>query len=535
MNFRTTLILLVCLLLVGAYVMFTSGPNAPSRTNTSLTKVFDLTSNDINKLTITPADGKRIVLERKTLEGSANAGISPAQSDWKISEPITAYADGMKVSDLLDTLVASTSTAQIPITGNGADYGLDTPQFTVDLEAGAKSVRLDVGRVEKAGNELYVRIEGKDTAQVIAADLLDKLDTTAQKLRLTRMVNVDATTANWISIQRPVDPLTISKVAGNWEISLPGTRPTTLPAEQSVVQDLISAVNNAQATGFADATANASLLIGTPQATVTISAQPPTQPPSTQPVPSATVEFGALDSLVGKNVWARITPPGVLATLPKDTMDAILKGPLDLRDKTVARIDPSDVTEIRIAKNRPLPTQPIALGSITYDIDLVRRPPEKVSVIAGPPVPTTVPTTGPTTLASTQPTTGPFTQAVATTEPVKPPPSVWQMVGSDKPPVDADDTKVDAALAAFSSLRADKYLPTSPTTTGRKTFFVTLTRKSGPPVSITFYDPGATSSEPVLGIDGDAIFDVARTVITPLDVDFGKGGAANPNVPTANP
>jgi hypothetical protein len=498
MNFRTTLILLVCLVIVGGYVMFTSRSNSTqSVQNTNPQRVVDVTSADVTKLIITPSGEPPIVLIRSTQTGSAPQ-IGPAVSDWKITAPQSVYADGMKVSDLLDAVVNATSTAQVGIGSNAADYGLDSPQFTIELDAGMKTLHLDIGRKEQAGNELYVRLEGNDNAQVIAADLLDRLnDATVDKLRLARVVNADATAVNWLNIERPTDSLTLEKVAGQWQMSLPGKHPTTAPVEQSVAGDMISSINNMQATEFAAADADAKTLIGvTPQATVTLSSQ---ALPTTQPsVMSETVEFGLPDSLLGKNVWVRAMPPGSTFKIAKETQDSILKSSLDLRNRNVVQIDPDNVSEVRIVKLSPATTKPFNIPAGVRQVVLARRPP-KPAEAAGP----KLPSTHPTTIPATQPET------------------VWQL-RQNRIPADADDSKVTTLLSNFNPLKADQYLAAAPPGAGRTTYMVTITLKTGSPITIEFTDPGESSSDSPTGVYGDLNFNVARAVITSLDSDFAK-------------
>jgi uncharacterized protein DUF4340 len=506
MNFRTTVILLILLLGMVAYVMFTGGgpPSPQTAQQISPQRLLDIQSNDVSKVVLTPANGKAIILERATLTDTTPA-IEPAKSDWKLTSPITAYADATKVSDLVDGVVSAMSTSEVDISGqNIADFGLDDPQFTIELEAGPKSAKVDIGRQVKAGNELYVRVEGKNVAEVVGADLLDKLDTTADKLRLARLITADAATANWISIARQKDPLTLEKSGGQWQMTT--TQPTTLPVEQSVVGDLVTAINGAQAVAFGDDSSQADILIGRPRAAVQIGDQRPT----TQPV-NETIEFGEPDSILAKNYWVRVTPPGLLATVSKETMDSILKSSLDLRDRNIVQVASASVTQIRIVKNTPATTQPLPREASLHQVVLVRRPKPKVDLTAGPPLPATQPTTGPTTLATTLPTT----------LPAAPPPSVWQIT-STRTPADADDTKVDAALASFNPLKVDKYLDAAPNGTGQTTYYVTITTDTGKTISVMLSDPGESASAQPWGVCGDAIFNVPRSVIASLDVEFAK-------------
>jgi len=490
MNYRTTAILLALVAAVGAYVIYTE--SRPSQSidlqQINPTKLVDFSSGDVQKLTIAPAGGAP--------QAGSPPAVGPATSDWKIAEPIDAPADSFKVSDLIDAITSATSTAQVNGQTNSPDYGLDDPQFIVGIDTPQKSVTIDIGRLEKAGNELYVSVEGTNTVQVIDGDLLDKLNTSADKLRLARLVTADASGVHWLSISRTSDALTLEKTGDQWQLTVLGS-PTTRPAEASVVGDVISAINNAQAAGFAAPTDDVNLLMGQPSASVTVAKDAPTTQPSSQ---SETIEFGSPDSLVGQNVWVRVTPPGIVAKIPKETVDSILKPSLDFRSKQIMNIVAEDVKEIQILKTVPATTHPTTRPASVEQIVLTRR---VQSPLVGPPVPTTLPSTRPTT---------------------KPAPlSKWLVrQGQNASPVDADDAKVDAVLATFYPLRADKFFASAPLTSASDTrYVVTITTSSGRN-EVIFSDPGESTSSPVVGVSKIDAFTVPRTVIQALDVDFAK-------------
>jgi len=524
MNFRTTVILLVLLLGVVGYLYFTAGNAAPPEQRTiNAQKLLDINSTDVSKVVLRPKDGKDIVLERSTLTNPTPT-IEQAKSDWKLTSPITQYADTAKVTDLIDGVVGATSTSETALNStNSAEFGLDDPQFTIEFQAGTKTVKVIIGRVEKAANELYVRVEGKDVAEVVAADLLDKIDTTAEKLRLAKLITVDSSTANWVDVRRPSDPLTLEKAGGQWQLA--ATRPSnpdqpaTMPTEDTAVSEMISAIGGATAVEFGDEASDGNLLIGKPRATVVIS----DKKQSTQPAEKETIEFGQSD-LQAKNVWVRVTPPGELATITKQTMDSILKSSVDLRDHNVVQVASSAVQSIRVVKTTPATTQPLPMPSKFISQEMTRRP--KLKVVEGPPVPVTQPTTEPTTMASTQPGTQPTT--MASTQPVIPPPpsTEWQIT-STKIPGDADDSKVDAAVASFNPLKVDKFLWGRPTTRpsepGQTTYLVTLTTDKGEEINVMISDPGEGAADKPWGATSDAVFEVPRAVITALNVDFAKG------------
>ena len=87
MNFRTTIILIILLAGAGAYVAVRqlSGGNKEAEARTSTTgKLVGMETADVTKLSITPADGQKIVAEK-------------SGTQWRLVEPIKAPADQFTV------------------------------------------------------------------------------------------------------------------------------------------------------------------------------------------------------------------------------------------------------------------------------------------------------------------------------------------------------------------------------------------------------------------------------------------------------
>jgi hypothetical protein len=167
----------------------------------------------------------------------------------------------------------------------------------------------------------------------------------------------------------------------------------------------------------------------------------------------------------------------------------------------------------------------VALPAIMHNLVITRRPPEKVDLTLGPPRPTTMPSTAPSTepaatqVAATQPATQPAA-----------PKSVWELTGTVEHQ-DADDSKVDAALANFNPLRVDNYLSTAPPTAGQTTYMVTITCGNAPPVDVLLIDTGDNSATSATGTYGETSFSLPRTIIPAIDGDFAKAKPAAPPTP----
>src|SRR5687767_7696556 len=95
MNFKTTLILLVLLLGLGAYIFFSGkGDSTAMKTETKETgerKLFEVKAEDITKVAVAPASGNRLVLQK---DGAK----------WRIAEPVSAEAESFEVDNLTRTI-----------------------------------------------------------------------------------------------------------------------------------------------------------------------------------------------------------------------------------------------------------------------------------------------------------------------------------------------------------------------------------------------------------------------------------------------
>ena len=122
MNFKTTLILLVLLVLVGGYVAYDRlGGHDKDTTETSADskKLFDVKNpEDVNSLTIRSADGSEIVLTK-------------VDTKWRMTKPVDAAAEGWQVDGLVRDLLALESHGTV----DTKETGLDKPKFNVEMSA----------------------------------------------------------------------------------------------------------------------------------------------------------------------------------------------------------------------------------------------------------------------------------------------------------------------------------------------------------------------------------------------------------------
>jgi hypothetical protein len=515
MNIKTTIVLLVLLLGVGAYVFITrdKGTETDDTAKHDEHTLLDVKDGNITRFSITGPDGKVIAAEKSRLPDGMDA--------WKLTEPVKATAETYKVSSLLTTLTGLKSTEQIPSKGTAAmNAGLDKPRYTIDLTANGAETTLLVGGDQAIGGGVYVQVKGHDQIDVVSASVLDPLQKSADSLRSDRLFDTAPASVQQLTItRRDGSKLVMEKGTTGWLI----LKPQAMPGDASAIEDLASTVINMQPVSFVDDPSDA-LGLAKPEVTVTFSTAPPsTQPTSATTLPTTManavkVIFGSYDDFNKKNVFAQV-PDGTIVKVAASVLESLNKTPLDLRDKTVLNIDPALVNKVVITSNQPATTQPIA-AAVDHTLTLQRRPKDAL----GPPVPiasTTRPTTGP---ASTMPIT-------PGTMPVLPeaPKTDWQVAGPK--PMDADDAKIATLLGQFHPLKGEKFLEKQPAGRVVKTYTVSVsfTGQAGPAV-LTLIDTGNDGN--LIGTYNGLTFEVLRSVASDFGSDFLK--PATPTTPPVN-
>jgi hypothetical protein len=462
MNFKTTILLLVLLLIAGGVLFFTqqksSEPTPQPQTN-----LLSLSAGDVTHVSIATDDNQHFVMEK-------------TDGKWNLTEPVKAPAEEMTVNSLLDAISSLQTRGQVDL----ASAGVNQPHFHVELTTkDNKTIKLDVGDRSGAGDNLYVRVNDGDKADVVPTALYDQLDKPLKNWRRAKLFDVAAPTIKQLRIATTQQSFTLEKTGEKWQI----TQPTSMPAETSDVTDVAVAVANLQASDFADSDQPSRYGLDHPLASVDFSTQAQTTQPSTQPS-FTTIRIGRFADVTKQNVYAMTSSEMGVAIVPATILDSLRKSPLDLRDRSVLAIDPQQVTKITIntqlpATGKPMP-RPTSHQSIV--IERVKRIPA-------------------TTQASTRPVVAP---------------SKWKLVGG----ADADDLKIAQLLAELNPLRVVKYLPTMPATTKPTSTYTITIETADASYELRLLDAGG--EEPLIGSYNGLTFEAPRTLVSHLSGDFAK-------------
>lgn len=470
MNFKTTFVLLIIFLGIGAYLLFTSGgdrsDDASIREREE--RVLELASADVTKVSITPAEGEKKVFEK-------------ADDGWKLIEPVKARASTWAVDSLVSALTGMKREGRVDRDESEAARAVtEKPQYRIELttkDGGTKT--LAVGAKSLVGNTTYVQVDGRGRIYVVSGSVHDQLSKPVSDFRESDLVTADSQQIRRIELERPEEPaVTLEKQDSTWRI----TGPSELAAEQSVAQSLASTISMLRAAEFAD-----DQPLGAPRLTVRISTDPEKADSTT------VIRFGQWDDILRRNVLAQVND-GPIAKVAAATFDQINKTVLDLRSKDVLKIDPASVQRISLSRTLQATTQPTTRPA-SEDRLIVRR--EVQEIVMGPVEPTAQPAdeasaTQPTTQAATQPSTQPATE------------TVWLAEGGQT----VDESRVQRLLQGLNPLRAISYRETEPAENVTGSYELTVAT-AGSEHRITFVEVGADG---LVGTFDGAVFDVPSGV-----------------------
>jgi hypothetical protein len=518
MNFKTTLILLVALVLVGGYVVYdrVSGHDKDTaETSADSKKLFDVKDKDaVNSVTIKSLDDGEIVLTKVEETGK-----------WRMTKPVDAAAEGWQVDSLVRDLISLESKAVVDPAGKG----FEKPKFHIEIAAkGGKLLKFDVGDKTAMG-DLYVKVEGKKDADVVSADVYDRLSKPAGELRDKQLVTTSAMDIKQLRIDSEGQKLVLHKHGAAWEL----VEPKKLPVDEAVATDLVSAVTGLRASDWVakDSPDVAKAQFDKPMLTVSFTtAAPATQPtgaaaaaattaPASQPA-WTTITFGQYEDIRHQKVYARISDTGAVVKTMATPIETLTKKPIELRDKKVLEIPAEQVSKISISTDLAAGPAPTTKPAKKSHLEIERR---KQAAEA---------TTKPTA-ATTKPTTQP-----AATQAAKAPASTWEL--KSEPKGDADDEEVRNLLAELHPLRATKFHDATPATkpTGSYVLRVTTEAAGGAGSAnyeIKLIDPG--NDQPLLAEYNGLSFELPRTFLTKLEGNFAKkpkaaetGGAGAPPI-----
>ncbi len=235
MRFRTTLLLLLVVLGLGAYLYYVEMPSAEQEAKAK--RLYDVKADDISELTLTYQDHEIALM--KTGE------------EWHMSKPLDVLADATAVKNIAATLADAESKKELTeSSGDLSVYGLDKPFVVVHAKAKDKDLPVfSVGKTTPIGSNAYVQRADDKKIFLTNSAFRTGLDKQPKDLRDKTILNFADGDVQRIELHAADKDIRLGLKNGAWVIEQPGS----FIADATIVRTLLSSLRSLRANDFPDA------------------------------------------------------------------------------------------------------------------------------------------------------------------------------------------------------------------------------------------------------------------------------------------
>ncbi len=324
MRFRTTLVLLLLLAGLGAYVYWVEMPAADQEAKKKT--VLEFKPDDVTQVTLTYAD-REIVLTK-------------AAGQWRVTKPIDALADATTTGNLVNAIAECELKKELTdAASDPAQYGLDKPFVTVTVQLGDKALPgLRVGKNAPIGSSTYVQRTDDNKILLTTSAFRSGMDKQIKDLRDKTIIAFDDKDVQKVRVHADGTDLTLVQKDGAWSIA----QPAAYPADAAAVRNFLSSLRAMRAVDFpADQPADlAAYGLDQPRLTLTL---------------TVGKDLTEKRVLVGKEtekkeIYVQTSGQPTVYTVSEWVFRDLNKGASDFRDKTVLAFDQNSVTAVDIVR-----------------------------------------------------------------------------------------------------------------------------------------------------------------------------------------
>ncbi len=219
-----------------------------------------------------------------------------------------------------------------------ADYGLEHPALTIDLTAGERSFRLEIGADTRTGNRLYILSPGADRIHVVNRSLAESVGLPLQDLRVETLFTIPVFEVRSLNIQTGA-PSNLKvrlrrETSGRWGFETP----ILARASKSHVEQTINRLSALTAKNFLDRTEPERTGLDSPAFRVTFEGNARRE----------TLLLG--QPAADGEYYARFEDQSVVFTtaVPAELLQDLRSSQEQLRDRHVLDFDPATVTSLTL-------------------------------------------------------------------------------------------------------------------------------------------------------------------------------------------
>jgi hypothetical protein len=234
MRFRTTILLILVLAGLGAYVYFVEYPHAEQEAKKKT--LFEFKADEATQMTLDYGDHK-IVLKK-------------SGNDWRLTEPLDAPADATTVKNLVNAVAECEVKRELKDASSDlSQYGLDKPFVTVTVKLGDKDLPVFmVGKNTPVGFSTYVERADDKKIVLTSSAFRSGMDKKVKDLRDKTIIDFADNDVQRLDISGEGKNLQLQQKDDKWNI----VQPAAYAADGASVRSFLSTLRSMRATDFPD-------------------------------------------------------------------------------------------------------------------------------------------------------------------------------------------------------------------------------------------------------------------------------------------
>lgn len=330
MKWKTTLILLVIVVAVGAYIKFLDKGPDTAEAQRQAQNVVNFNRDKVDGIVIENGDD-RIDIRRR-------------DNKWRLEAPIKDQADNVLINNLLANLEAwqkDTTISEKEIdAGKGKldEFGLEKPKLRLKLMGEKAPPAILFGKDGALEGRMYVRFENSKETYLAQQSVRKEIEKKADEFRDRKLTDLNTAQVSRVVLKTAAGEMELEKKADHWEI----VKPLRARGDDQKIGDLIAQITTARVQQFvADDHGDLQPYgLAQPRGTITLFGPEDKQ--------GQMLQIGGVSEKEKEQVYVRSAARGFVYTLPKKIEDILNSKPNDVRDRHLVRFDTNILDRITI-------------------------------------------------------------------------------------------------------------------------------------------------------------------------------------------
>ncbi|HEV3144144.1 MAG TPA: DUF4340 domain-containing protein, partial [Gemmataceae bacterium] len=178
--------------------------------------------------------------------------LQQANSEWKLSAPVSAPADKNKAANLADDLSRLEAVEYVndaPKPEDLKNSGLDSPALTATVtlaDAAKPPITLLIGKQRESKPEYFAKLADGTSIFVIRKDIHDAFNQSSLELRPLQLWQLTADAISDVKVQRASEKYELKKDGADWKIS----GPFSATASFFLITPMLESLANPKLTGY---------------------------------------------------------------------------------------------------------------------------------------------------------------------------------------------------------------------------------------------------------------------------------------------